>query len=173
MKVSVTLLFAVAAAVMAQDTVSVTAGGDCEPHGDHWHCAPGVAEPTTPPTPQQLASHSAEEAAEDATTATVISSGTALITPSPSAHDHDDDDHDHDHKATASTCEPHGDHWHCPAGVAEPTTPPPAIAVSGTATVTSARSPSGSPTPQQTGNTAAHMGASSFAALLGAIAYFM
>lgn len=36
MKVSVTLLFAVAAAVMAQDTVSVTAGGDCEPHGDHW-----------------------------------------------------------------------------------------------------------------------------------------
>jgi hypothetical protein len=25
--------------------------------------------------------------------------------------------------ATA-TCEPHGDHWHCPSGVPEPTTPP-------------------------------------------------
>lgn len=27
------------------------------------------------------------------------------------------------HSATGS-CEPHGDHWHCPSGVPKPTTPP-------------------------------------------------
>jgi hypothetical protein len=31
--------------------------------------------------------------------------------------------------AASATCEPHQDHWHCPDGVPEPTTPP-----SGTAT---------------------------------------
>ncbi|KAF2729353.1 hypothetical protein EJ04DRAFT_568743 [Polyplosphaeria fusca] len=30
---------------------------------------------------------------------------------------------DHSITATAS-CEAHGDHWHCPSGVSEPTTPP-------------------------------------------------
>jgi hypothetical protein len=36
MRFSVITLLTAAAAVVAQDTVSVTAGGECEPHGDHW-----------------------------------------------------------------------------------------------------------------------------------------
>jgi hypothetical protein len=28
---------------------SATATATCEPHDDHWHCPPGVPEPTTPP----------------------------------------------------------------------------------------------------------------------------
>ncbi|KAG9195456.1 hypothetical protein G6011_00577 [Alternaria panax] len=183
----ITLLAAAAAAVVAQDTVSVTAGGDCEPHGDHWHCADGVPEPTTPPTPEQLASYSAEEAAEKtaastpastiaSTTLTVVTSGSALVTASTS-HNHDDED-DHDHEATASTCEPHGDHWHCPAGVAEPTTAP-AETVSGTATVTAsgdaAESAAGtsSALPEQTSNAAVALGAGRVVAVLGAAAYFL
>ncbi|RII24703.1 hypothetical protein CUC08_Gglean011715 [Alternaria sp. MG1] len=187
MRFSVIALLAAATAIVAQDTVSVTAGGDCEPHGDHWHCADGVPEPTTPPTPEQLASHSAEEAAEDtaastpastiaSTTLTVVTSGSALVTASAS-HSHDDED-DHDHEATASTCEPHGDHWHCPAGVAEPTTAP-AETVSGTATVTAsgdaAESAAGtsSALPEQTSNAAVALGAGKVAAVLGAAAYFL
>lgn len=77
-------------------SASTTEATTCEPHGDHWHCPSGVAEPTTPP--------SATATGED--------------------HDHDHEEDEHDHEATASTCEPHGDHWHCPSGVAEPTTPP-------------------------------------------------
>ncbi|OAK96531.1 hypothetical protein IQ06DRAFT_44414 [Phaeosphaeriaceae sp. SRC1lsM3a] len=39
--------------------------------------------------------------------------------------------------ATASgVCEPHNDHWHCPAGVPEPTTPP-ALPVSGASSAAS------------------------------------
>ncbi|XP_014553534.1 hypothetical protein COCVIDRAFT_107491 [Bipolaris victoriae FI3] len=156
MRFSITLLLAAAVAVVAQDTVSAPSS-DCEPHGDHWHCADGVPEPTTPPTPEQLASFSAAEAAEDSTPASAIasrtSSGSVLVTPS-STHSHDDDDHDHDdddHVATASTCEPHGDHWHCPSGVAEPTAPPAAA----------------------TGNAASQIGAGQVVALIGAAAYFL
>ena len=36
MRFSVIALLAAATVIVAQDTVSVTAGGDCEPHGDHW-----------------------------------------------------------------------------------------------------------------------------------------
>ncbi|KAL1795778.1 hypothetical protein ACET3X_006002 [Alternaria dauci] len=188
MRFSVIALLAAATAVVAQDTVSVTAGGDCEPHGDHWHCPDGVPEPTTPPTPEQLASHSAEEAAEEtaastpastiaSTTLTVVTSGSTLITAS-ATHSHDDDDEDHDHEATASTCEPHGDHWHCPSGVAEPTTAP-AETVSGTATVTAsgdaAESAAGSSSaiPEQTANAAVALGAGKVVAFLGAAAYFL
>ncbi|KAI4635834.1 uncharacterized protein J4E87_000791 [Alternaria ethzedia] len=183
MRFSVISLLAVAAAVVAQDTVSVTAGGECEPHGDHWHCPDGVPEPTGAPTPEQLASHSAEEAAEEATsgpastiastTVTVVSSGSTMITASAS-HSHDDED-DHDHEATASTCEPHGDHWHCPAGVAEPTTAP-AETVSGTATVTgddAASAAESSALPEQTENAAVAVGAGKVAAVLGAAAFFL
>jgi hypothetical protein len=132
MKIS-TIVLAIAAAVSAQDTVSATASDACEPHGDHWcaftcfsnvkssnaltsarHCPSGVAEPTFAPS------------AAAAITSPV--SGSITSAPAASAShshdDHDEDDHDHDHAATASTCEPHGDHWHCPSGVAEPTTAP-------------------------------------------------
>ncbi|USP80498.1 hypothetical protein yc1106_07772 [Curvularia clavata] len=183
MKLSITLLFAAAASIVAQDTVSVTESGACEPHGDHWHCANGVPEPTTPPTPEQLASHSAEEAAENSTPASnavsttlnVVSSGTALITPSASSHSHDDDDHDDDHVATASTCEPHGDHWHCPSGVAEPTTPPAESASrSASGSAAAATTASGSQAPQQTANAAAQVvGAGQVVALIGVAAYFL
>lgn len=151
------------------------------------HCADGVPEPTTPPTPEQLASHSAEEAAEEtgastftstiaSTTIIVVTSGSTLVTPSAS-HSHEDED-DHDHEATASTCEPHGDHWHCPAGVAEPTTAP-AETVSSTSTVTAsgdaAESAAGtsSALPEQTSNAAVALGAGKVAAVLGAAAYFL
>ncbi|KAI4631358.1 hypothetical protein J4E83_002889 [Alternaria metachromatica] len=146
------------------------------------HCPDGVPEPTGAPTPEQLASHSAEEAAEEATsgpastiastTVTVVSSGSTMITASAS-HSHDDED-DHDHEATASTCEPHGDHWHCPAGVAEPTTLP-AETVSGTATVTddAASAAESSALPEQTENAAVAVGAGKVAAVLGAAAFFL
>lgn len=35
--------------------------------------------------------------------------------------------------ATAEACEPHGDHWHCPSGVTEPTTPPAPVAATSVA----------------------------------------
>ncbi|KAF1918261.1 hypothetical protein BDU57DRAFT_586715 [Ampelomyces quisqualis] len=102
MKVTFILLSA-AAAVMAQsvDSVSATVSGVCEPHNDHWHCPAGVAEPTTPP----------------ALVPSSVQSQLASITSSAS-HD------DHDNAVSASTCEPHNDHWHCPSGVSKPATPP-------------------------------------------------
>lgn len=76
------------------------------------HCPSGVAEPTFAPSAQPA----------------LVSSASGSVTSAPAAsatHSHDDeDDHDHDHAVTASTCQPHGDHWHCPSGVAEPTTAP-------------------------------------------------
>ncbi|KAF9731971.1 hypothetical protein PMIN06_000243 [Paraphaeosphaeria minitans] len=102
------------AAVSTANSASpvTTEASACEPHGDHWHCPSGVAEPTTPPP----------------ATAT--------------GENHDRDEDDHDHEATASNCEPHGGHWHCPSGVAEPTTPPAetAIAASTTGTASGADS---------------------------------
>ncbi|KAH6517528.1 hypothetical protein HBI07_242610 [Parastagonospora nodorum] len=186
MKVAL-VLFAAAAAVMAQsvDTVSATQSGVCEPHNDHWHCPEGVAEPTTPP----------------ALVTPTGSAGSAIT--SSSSHSHDDDDHDHDHAASggstcsphgdhwhcpsgvakpttppaadaasASTCSPHGDHWHCPAGIAEPTTPPAAVAASASASTTrasgSAAGASASPsTPQATG--VAAKVATGALAILGAV----
>ncbi|KAJ4989004.1 hypothetical protein SVAN01_05442 [Stagonosporopsis vannaccii] len=98
------------AAGASVDTVSATASGVCEPHDDHWHCPSGVAEPTFAPSAA-------------AASTTVAGSITSVPAASASAsHSHDDDDHDD--AVTASTCEPHGDHWHCPSGVAEPTTLP-------------------------------------------------
>lgn len=76
------------------------------------HCPSGVAEPTFAPS-----------------AAAVTSPVSGSITSAPAASashshdDHDEDDHD-GHAATASTCEAHGDHWHCPSGVAEPTAAP-------------------------------------------------
>lgn len=77
------------------------------------HCPSGVAEPTYAPSV--------------APAITSAASGSITSAPAASAsgsHDHDDDDDDHSHAVTASTCEPHGDHWHCPSGVSEPTTAP-------------------------------------------------
>ncbi|KAF2250733.1 hypothetical protein BU26DRAFT_562696 [Trematosphaeria pertusa] len=111
----VVLLLAAASAAWAQDTVSAT-GGACEPHGDHWHCPEGVPEPTTPPP--------AESAVETtlATSTVPAESAPASITATVT------EDHDHEESVTVgTTCEPHGDHWHCPSGVPEPTTPPAAV----------------------------------------------
>ncbi|RDA84214.1 hypothetical protein CP532_0282 [Ophiocordyceps camponoti-leonardi (nom. inval.)] len=48
------------------------------------------------------------------------------ITQNHHRHHSDDDDDGHDHNNHAgTTCSPHKDHWHCPAGVPTPTTPPP------------------------------------------------
>lgn len=75
------------------------------------HCPSGVAEPTYAPS------------ALSAMTSAI--SGTVTAAPSASAsHSHDDQDDHHSHAVTAATCEPHNDHWHCPSGVAEPTTAP-------------------------------------------------
>lgn len=120
--------------------------GTCEPHDDHWHCPPGVPEPSFPP-PQP----SGEPTGTTATTG-----------PAPSQtgdHDHDDDeectahddhwhcppgveeppfppgggpgdeddhdhDHGHDHDGEGEECTAHDDHWHCPPGVEEPSYPP-------------------------------------------------
>jgi len=76
------------------------------------HCPSGVAEPTYAP--------SAAPAITSAASASITSAPAA----SASASHDDDGDDDHSHAVTASTCEPHGDHWHCPSGVAEPTTAP-------------------------------------------------
>jgi hypothetical protein len=110
------LFIAILPAVLAQsspiaqtiDTVIATA--TCEPHGDHWHCPSGVSEPTTAP-------------------ALIFS--TAVISPTVSLEDHD---HDHSHAVTATTCEPHNDHWHCPSGLAAPTTKPAPAIISTTVT---------------------------------------
>lgn len=79
------------------------------------HCPSGIAEPTYAP--------SAAPAITSLASGTITSVPVASISVSHS-HDDDDDDDDHSHAVTASTCEPHGDHWHCPSGVAEPTTAP-------------------------------------------------
>ncbi|CAO2648262.1 Nn.00g075290.m01.CDS01 [Neocucurbitaria sp. VM-36] len=152
MKVSVILFAAAAAAVFrAQDSVSATRTG-CEAHGDHWHCPSGIPEPTTPPAQTTLAP--AAKASQ--------SYG-------------DDDDEDHDHEATASTCEPHGDHWHCPSGVAEPTTPPAAVSSAASSATTTASS---SAPAQQSTNAAGMLVVGGrmqggMAAALGAVAYLL
>ncbi|KAJ4287700.1 hypothetical protein N0V90_012403 [Kalmusia sp. IMI 367209] len=69
-----------------------------------------VPEPTTPP-----AAEPAETAASTTAVATVIVSTTDAVGSTTS-------------EAVATACEPHGDHWHCPSGVPEPTTPPSATA---------------------------------------------
>ncbi|KAJ4348002.1 uncharacterized protein N0V89_009374 [Didymosphaeria variabile] len=101
-----TFFLATAAVVLAQDSVSAT-GAACEPHEDHWHCPSGVAEPTTPPA----------ESAETGASATATAAVSTAVSASASTTE-----------AAATACEPHGDHWHCPSGVAEPTTPPAATA---------------------------------------------
>ncbi|KAL5386696.1 hypothetical protein DPSP01_004060 [Paraphaeosphaeria sporulosa] len=99
------VFLATAAIVLSQDTVSAT-GAACEPHGDHWHCPSGVPEPTIPP-----AAEPPETGASATAPATVSTANSANAATTE-----------------ASTCEPHGDHWHCPSGVSEPITPPPATA---------------------------------------------
>jgi hypothetical protein len=76
------------------------------------HCPSGVAEPTYAPS------------AAAAITSAASGSITSVPAASASASDNHDHDDNHSHAVTASTCEPHGDHWHCPSGVAEPTTAP-------------------------------------------------
>ncbi|KAH7089981.1 hypothetical protein FB567DRAFT_315701 [Paraphoma chrysanthemicola] len=150
------LLFAAAATVMAQsqsrDTVSATASGVCEPHDDHWHCPAGVPQPTVPPA-----------LAASNTLSAPVASGSH-------SHDDDDEDHDHDHAVSASTCEPHGDHWHCPSGVAQPSTRP--AAVSATTTRSAASSATAPAVSQSTGE-AARMGAGVLAVLGGLGAWIL
>ncbi|KAK3217188.1 hypothetical protein GRF29_1g2228109 [Pseudopithomyces chartarum] len=190
-----TFFFATAAVVLAQDTVSAT-GAACEPHEDHWHCPAGVPEPTTPPAAQVTGSQSS--ASPSATGSVVVSttkseaaatacephndhwhcpSGVPEPTTPPAAtatgadhdhedeHDHDHDheedddhDHDHDHAVTATTCEPHNDHWHCPSGVAEPTTPP-AVSTTATSSGTAAAASNEPSTSQSAGAAAKTAGA--------------
>ncbi|KAH8706978.1 hypothetical protein GQ44DRAFT_763822 [Phaeosphaeriaceae sp. PMI808] len=112
------LLFAAATAVVAQsDTGSVTASGACEPHDDHWHCPAGVPKPTTPPAVAAWIS--------------VTSAGTIVSTSSAADN--------HSHAASATTCEPHNDHWHCPSGVPKPSTLPAGAIVASTWVSTTAR----------------------------------
>jgi hypothetical protein len=196
MKISIVLLGAVAA-VAAQESFTATGVG-CEPHNDHWHCPEGVAEPTTAPAaeatidtvvatasgvcePHKDHWHCPEGVAEPTTPPPT--SAAAATTPAASAtashdhdHDDDDDDHDHDHAVTASTCQPHGDHWHCPSGVAEPTAAPAQSSGSAAATAT----PSGSSSPSGAAATqsvaaAVAIGATQqgvVAAVLGAVGVF-
>lgn len=82
---------------------------ECEPHGDHWHCPSGVAQPSLNPDGSVN------------TKATKVAQSTAAAETTGADHDHD---HDHDH-GDDDKCTPHGDHWHCPSGVAEPDHPPP------------------------------------------------
>ncbi|KAK0667038.1 hypothetical protein QBC41DRAFT_229212, partial [Cercophora samala] len=109
--------------VSCSPTATSSATGECEPHGDHWHCPPGVAEPTTPPSSEPHTTRSAPSTGEyecephgdhwhcppgvaEPTTPPAPSSTPIPTTP------------------TSDECEAHGDHWHCPDGVPEPTTPP-------------------------------------------------
>jgi hypothetical protein len=39
----------VASVTSAAPAVTSEAAGECTPHDDHWHCPPGVPEPTSPP----------------------------------------------------------------------------------------------------------------------------
>lgn len=126
----------------------------CEPHDDHWydlllikvnqikvlttvrHCPSGVAKPTYAPS------------AVSAITSTISGSVTAAPSASES-HSHDDED-DHSHAVTAATCEPHNDHWHCPSGVAEPTTAPAQTQSTSRVSTTSGAGASGSISPSPT-----------------------
>ncbi|KAK0739362.1 hypothetical protein B0T21DRAFT_141241 [Apiosordaria backusii] len=99
---------------------SSSAVGECEPHGDHWHCPPGVPEPTTPPSSQPTATVSepsgeCEAHGDHWHCPPGVAEPTAPPPPSSTAQPT---------APGAGECEAHGDHWHCPPGVAEPTTPP-------------------------------------------------
>jgi len=89
------------------------------------------------------------------------------------SHSHDDDDHDH--AVTASTCEPHDDHWHCPSGVAEPTTLPAQTLTTSRASAASGASGASSSAPVQATGAAAPIGTSQqgvLAVALGAVGAF-
>jgi hypothetical protein len=122
------VLFAAAAAVMAQssDTVVATASGVCEPHGDHWSVVPLLHLPNqhANPPPRHCPSGVPEPTAAPALSAARSTPGSSITS---SASHTEDDEHDHDHAVSASACEPHGDHWHCPSGVPEPTAKPEAL----------------------------------------------
>lgn len=115
------------------------------------HCPAGVAEPTSPPalvTPTE-------------------SVASAITRASSQSHDDDDDD-DHDHAVSASTCEPHNDHWHCPSGVAQPSTRPAAASATTTQNSASATGASASPSSSQTPGVAAKVGTGALA-IAGAV----
>ncbi|KAF2015374.1 hypothetical protein BU24DRAFT_450103 [Aaosphaeria arxii CBS 175.79] len=120
MKAALAILAALPALALAQTT--------CEPHDDHWHCPSGVPEPTFLP---QEAATSVESVVSSALSSIISSAASAAsasaqaTTSAPEASEtHSDHDHEHEHEATATTCQPHGDHWHCPSGVSEPTEAP-------------------------------------------------
>ncbi|EGX93647.1 hypothetical protein CCM_05022 [Cordyceps militaris CM01] len=118
-------------AAQSATTTAPSAVATCEPHEDHWHCPSGVVQPSLNPDGSVN------------TKATPSASQGASASQSSSSHDDHDHDHDHDTTATGTAsgsasasatttvatgpngCTPHGDHWHCPSGVAKPTTPPP------------------------------------------------
>ncbi|KMP00029.1 hypothetical protein CIRG_00171 [Coccidioides immitis RMSCC 2394] len=95
-----------------------TPGDDeCEPHGDHWHCPPGVPEPTTSTTASQPTNGPPADECEPHGDHWHCPPGVPEPTTPPPASQPTN-------SAPAGECEPHGDHWHCPPGVPEPTTPP-------------------------------------------------
>jgi hypothetical protein len=93
-------------------------------------------------------------------------SGSAA-TPAAASASHSHDDDDHDVAVTASTCEPHGNHWHCPSGVAEPSTKPAASATTTRANSVAAASASAS-APQSPG-AAGKVGSGVALAVVGAV----
>lgn len=98
-------------AAEASETPSATtsgaaATGTCEPHTDHWHCPSGVPQPSLQPDGKPNPKYKGGDDEDH-------------------GDDHDDHDHDHDSGSGSKECTPHGDHWHCPSGVAEPDHPPP------------------------------------------------
>ncbi|TQV95474.1 hypothetical protein IF1G_05303 [Cordyceps javanica] len=112
-------------ALVAAQSATATAAGTCEPHGDHYHCDPGVPQPSLLPdgSPNPKSGQIKGQPSSSQTSAAASATATG--------HDHDHD-HDHDHGSSATTaasgsattaagtCAPHGDHYHCDPGVPQP-----------------------------------------------------
>ncbi|KJZ72914.1 hypothetical protein HIM_07677 [Hirsutella minnesotensis 3608] len=123
---------------------SPTASGVCVPHEDHWHCHPtstgSAGAAATSAGDHDDHDHDRDHGDHD--------------DHDHGDHDHDEHDHGHGHddqhpKASGQACVPHKDHWHCPEGVPEPTTPP--AGASATAkTSTSAGSAAATSSPKAT-----------------------
>jgi hypothetical protein len=73
-------------------------------------------------------------------------------------------------EALASTCSPHGDHWHCPSGVAEPASPPAASTTGGNAGAAGA---SASASPSPTTGAAVKVGSGALAVVGAVGAWFL
>ena len=85
------------------------------------------------PSTEAAATTSAAELTTTSTPQSTVSHDEGDHTTLPAVTGTETEDHDHDHEPTGTiSCEAHGDHWDCPSGVPEPTTPP-AVTTTGTA----------------------------------------